>query len=72
MQLLKKRKFQIIACVGLAAGIATACSGFEETQYIFNEKTYSEYELEEHLADLLEVENSGLDIEINIYQETDD
>lgn len=72
MGLLKNRNFHFVACIGVVAGITTACSGFEETKYTFNDKTYSESELEEHLADLLEVENSDLDIEIDIYEESDD
>jgi hypothetical protein len=71
VSLLKSRKFQIIASLGLVIGIMAACQ-VEENQYEFNEKTYSESDLEEHLADLLEVENGDFDIEIDIYQESDD
>lgn len=71
MRLLKSRWFHFSACIVVAAGIATACD-IEETQYTFNGKTYDESQLEEHLADLIEVENTDLDIEVNIYQESDD
>jgi uncharacterized lipoprotein len=67
----KSKKFHLIASVTVVLGIS-ACSGFEETQYNFNDKSYSESELEEHLADLLEVENSDFDVEIDVYQESDD
>ncbi|MFS0594203.1 hypothetical protein AB1L05_21750 [Cytobacillus horneckiae] len=70
MKLLKGRKLIVIASLGLVIGTMAACE-LEETQYNYNEKSYSESELEEHLADLLEVENSDFDIEVNIYQESD-
>ncbi|NRG43267.1 hypothetical protein HRF87_00640 [Bacillus sp. CRN 9] len=70
MNLLKSRKFQVAASLVVVVGMMAACE-LEETQYNFNEKSYKESELEEHLADLLEVENSDLDIEIDIYQESD-
>ena len=69
--MLKSRKFHAVASLGVVVGMMAACE-FEEAQYKFNEDTYSESELEDHLADLLEVENSDLDIEIDIYQESDD
>ncbi|MCM3179714.1 hypothetical protein [Cytobacillus horneckiae] len=71
MKLLKSRKFHAVASLGVVVGMMAAC-GFEEAQYNFNKKSYKESELEEHLADLLEVENGDLDIEIDIYQESDD
>lgn len=71
MKMLRGRKLIVAASLGLVVGTMAACE-LEETQYNFNKKSYSESQLEEHLADVLEVENSGLDIEVNIYQESDD
>ncbi|MGG0891659.1 hypothetical protein [Cytobacillus horneckiae] len=68
---MKGRKLHVAASLVVVVGMMAACE-FEEAQYNYNEKSYSESDLEEHLADLLEVENSDLDIEIDIYQESDD
>jgi ABC-type glycerol-3-phosphate transport system substrate-binding protein len=52
----------------LAAVLLTGCS---EDTYIYGERELKESVVEEIIADKLEVENPGLDIEVDVYQEAE-
>lgn len=62
----KKRTFLILA--GMAALLA-AC---EEQEIYYNGQQRPVSEVEEIIADELEVENPELDLELNIYEESED
>jgi type III secretory pathway lipoprotein EscJ len=47
-------------------------TGCKENQLKYNGEIRSEEEVEEMLGDLLESENPGMDIEVDIYEEVDD
>jgi hypothetical protein len=65
-----KAAFIILLMLGFVIALQ-ACS-IEESEYMFNGKVYKESVLEEHLSDLIELENPELDIEVNISEEVDD
>ena len=63
------QKKVIVLAVSLFAAILGGCINWYEAKYTFNEKQYSESDLEEHISDLLESENTGIDIEVDLYEE---
>lgn len=69
MNMKTKRTFVIIGGL-ILTGALSACSG--ESSIIYNKEEMNVSEVEDRLADLLEVENPDLDLEVDIYTETDD
>jgi type III secretory pathway lipoprotein EscJ len=47
-------------------------TGCKQMQLKYNGEIRSEEEVEEMLGDLLESENPGMDIEVDVYEEVDD
>jgi PBP1b-binding outer membrane lipoprotein LpoB len=62
---MKKR----VAAAGLLVVLLSGCS---EMELEYKGEVRSEYEVEEIIADELEVDNPNLDLEVNIYTESDD
>lgn len=59
----------ILALLVMPSLLLTGCS---EGTIIYQGKEMPVIEAEERIADALEVENPDLDLEVNIYRETDD
>lgn len=68
--MMMKRAFVIIGGLAISAVLA-ACS-YEEEKISYKGKVMTVTEAEELIADELEVENSGLDLEVDIFEESDD
>lgn len=68
--MIKKRAIVIMGGFALSAVLA-ACS-YEEQEINYKGKVMTVTEAEELIADELEVENSGLDLEVDIFEESDD
>jgi ABC-type glycerol-3-phosphate transport system substrate-binding protein len=62
---IKKTLFALIAIL-----LLVGCT--EELQLNYENKVQKETTVEEIIADKLEVENPGLDIEVDIYEEVED
>lgn len=65
----RRRAFICLGLLGVSIGLV-GCT--EETQIVYDGKSMSKSEVEERLADLLEVDNPDLDLEISIYEESDE
>lgn len=66
----KKRALVLIAGVGVCTVIAL--SGCEEQTITYQKEVMTLDEAEEKIADQLEVENTDLDLEVRITEESDD
>lgn len=69
---MKRQRLLALMLMTIMMTVIVACVPIEPTKYQFNGKEYDEETLEEHLSDLIEIENPELDIEVKIYQESDD
>ncbi|USK85707.1 hypothetical protein [Peribacillus asahii] len=65
-----KRLLVIISLLAVAS--LAACGEFEEETIMYEGKERTVSEVEEIIADKLEVENPELDLEIDLYEETED
>jgi hypothetical protein len=58
--------------IGMGLGALLLLTGCEETMIRYKGETLPTGEVEEKIADELEVENSSVDLEVDIYTESDD
>lgn len=66
------KKLLVLISLLAVALLPTACSGFQENQINYDGQLRPVSEVEEIIADKLEVENPDLDLEISIYEESED
>lgn len=67
---MKTKRFLVVLFLLLTVFILNACG--QEGTITYKGEDMRISEAEEQIADELEVENPDLDLEINIYEETDD
>lgn len=59
-------------CIGLFSLATVTLVGCEESTIIYQGEERPVSEVEEIISDQLEVENPGLDLEVNIFEELED
>jgi hypothetical protein len=67
-----KRFYLTLAGLAASSALLFSLSGCEPSPIIYDGQERSVTEVEEIIADKLEVENPGLDLEVNIYEESED
>jgi len=63
---------RLLVIIGLLATASLAACEFGEETIMYEGKERTVSEVEEIIADKLEVENPELDLEIDLYEETED